>query len=102
MNRDVEEIKNRLDIVDLVSEYVKLTQAGANLKGPCPFHNEKTPSFMVNQSKQIWRCFGCGEGGDAISFLMKIENLDFIQALKITKDSSFYITTGFRSSMECR
>lgn len=83
MSREVENIKNKIDLVDLVQEYLKLTPAGANFKARCPFHQEKTPSFMVNRQKQIWRCFGCGEGGDIFNFLMKIENLDFPEALKI-------------------
>ncbi len=83
INSQTEEIKSKIDIIDLISEYIQLKQAGVNWKAPCPFHNEKTPSFMVSREKQIWHCFGCGEGGDAFSFVQKIENVDFPEALKI-------------------
>ncbi|MFA4871820.1 MAG: DNA primase [Patescibacteria group bacterium] len=83
MSQEIDEIKSKIDLVELISEYVKLIPAGANSRALCPFHNEKTPSFMVNREKQIWRCFGCGEGGDIFSFLMKIEGLEFVDALKI-------------------
>lgn len=73
----VEEIKNRLDIVDVVSRYVVLKKSGSSYMGCCPFHKEKTPSFSVNKAKGIFKCFGCGEGGDAISFLMKIQGKSF-------------------------
>jgi DNA primase len=75
------EIKNRLDIVDVVSEHVVLKKSGRNYWGVCPFHNEKTPSFSVNQEKGIFKCFGCGAGGDAISFLMKINNNTFFETI---------------------
>ncbi len=78
----VEEIKNRLDIVDVISKYVVLKKSGHNFMGLCPFHNEKTPSFTVTPSRQIFKCFGCGEGGDVISFLMKINNQTFIEVIK--------------------
>jgi len=83
-----EEIKSKLDIVDLISEYVQLKQSGANLKGLCPFHNEKTPSFMVSREKQFFKCFGCGEGGDIFTFLQKIENIEFPEALKILAEKA--------------
>jgi DNA primase len=81
-NTDVEEIKQRLDIVEHISEYVQLKRSGANYKGVCPFHDEKTPSFMVSPEKQIFHCFGCGAGGDAIGFTMKYDGLSFPEALE--------------------
>ncbi len=78
----VEEIRARVDMVDLVSDYVALTQAGNRWKGLCPFHQEKTPSFTVNPQMGIFKCFGCGASGDAFKFLMQMENLTFPEALK--------------------
>ncbi|MFM1576218.1 DNA primase, partial [Helcococcus ovis] len=80
--QQIEELKSRIDIVDIISEYVDLKRAGSSFKGLCPFHNEKTPSFMVNREKNNFHCFGCHEGGDAISFIMKMENLEYIDAIK--------------------
>ena len=67
----VSEIRDRSSILEVVSDYVALKKTGRNHKGLCPFHSEKTPSFMVNEEKQIFHCFGCGEGGDVFTFLMK-------------------------------
>ena len=79
----IDDIKAKLDIVDLVSQYVPLQQSGASFKGLCPFHTEKTPSFFVFPNRQSWRCFGaCAIGGDAFSFYMQRENVDFSRALK--------------------
>ena len=78
----IEEIRNRINIVDLVSEHITLKKAGRNYLGSCPFHKEKTPSFTVNAEKQIYHCFGCGEGGNAFSFLMKINNMTFPEAVR--------------------
>jgi DNA primase len=79
-DRLIEEIKSSIDIVDFISDYVQLKKAGQNYKGLCPFHPDKVPSFMVSPSKQIFHCFGCGSGGDVISFLMKHDNLSFNEA----------------------
>jgi len=78
----IEEIKSRIDIVELASEYLTLKKAGRNYSGLCPFHQEKTPSFTVNREKQMFYCFGCGEGGNAITLLMKIANMTFPEAVK--------------------
>jgi len=83
MNDDVEQVKSKVDIVSLVSEYVQLKKSGRNYKANCPFHNEKTPSFMVSPDRQIFKCFGCGEGGDVFAFLKKMEGLEFGEALKL-------------------
>ncbi len=79
----VEEIKQKLNVVELVGGYVKLKQAGRNFKGLCPFHQEKTPSFMVNPELGIYKCFGCGKGGDAFNFIEEIEGLEFGEALEM-------------------
>lgn len=85
MARDntADEIKSRLDIVELVSEYVSLKRSGRNFKGLCPFHSEKSPSFMVNPERQMFHCFGCSAGGDAFAFVMKYENLTFPETLEL-------------------
>src|SRR3989344_7942732 len=82
MDNQVEEIKRKIDIVSLISESVQLKKAGRNYKGLCPFHGEKTPSFMVNPELQIFKCFGCQVGGDAFTFLQKIEGMDFYESLQ--------------------
>ena len=82
----VEEIRNRNDIVPVISQYVKLTRKGGGYFACCPFHNERTPSFHVDPSRQTFHCFGCGEGGNVIGFLMKYENLTFPEALKRLAD----------------
>ena len=79
----IEQVQSRLDIVEVVSGYMPLKKAGANFRALCPFHQEKTPSFMVSSRKQIYHCFGCGAGGDVISFVMEYEKVEFMEALKI-------------------
>ena len=82
----IERIKEENDIVDIISETVRLKRSGRNYTGLCPFHSEKSPSFSVSQDKQIYKCFGCGEAGNVITFVMKSRKLDFIEALKILAD----------------
>lgn len=81
--RFIDELVARTDIVDLVSEYVRLNKKGRNYWGLCPFHSEKTPSFSVSADKQIYKCFGCGKGGGAINFMMEVDNLPFMDAVKV-------------------
>ncbi len=87
-DRVLEEIKERIDIVDFISGYVQLKKSGQNWKGVCPFHTEKTPSFMVSQAKQIYHCFGCGAGGDVIGFLVNYERMSFPEALQVLAEKA--------------
>lgn len=90
----IEALKARLDIVDVVGSYVELKKAGANFKSPCPFHDEKSPSFVVSPSKQIYHCFGCGAGGDSVKFVMEYEKLNYPEALEKLADS-YNFTLGY-------
>ncbi len=85
-NDDVDQIKHRLNIADLVQSYVPMRKAGSTWKGLCPFHQEKSPSFTVNEERQIYKCFGCGEAGDIIDFVMKMEHLTFPEGLQLLAD----------------
>ncbi len=82
----IDEIKQRVNIVEVVQEYLPLKKAGTNWKGLCPFHGEKSPSFMVSEDRMIFHCFGCGEGGDVFAFLMKMEGYEFPEVLKLLAD----------------
>ncbi|MEA3228262.1 MAG: DNA primase [Campylobacterota bacterium] len=83
----IEALKARLDVVDVVGSYIELKKAGTNFKAPCPFHDEKSPSFVVSPAKQIYHCFGCGAGGDSVKFVMEYEKLNYPEALEKLADS---------------
>ncbi len=79
----VAQIREKIDIVSFLSEFITLKKAGRNFKAVCPFHNEKSPSFMASPERQVWHCFGCGKGGDIYTFLMEYEKVEFPEALRI-------------------
>ncbi|MBN1363720.1 MAG: DNA primase [Syntrophaceae bacterium] len=101
-NSKIEEIRNRIDIVDLVSEHLTLKKTGRNFVGLCPFHQEKTPSFTVNREKQIFYCFGCGAGGNVITFLMKIADKTFPEAIKVLAEKAGVVLPPISSRKERR
>src|SRR3989344_2143153 len=85
---NVSAVKEKTDIVEFISAYVPLKKSGKNYKGRCPFHSEKTPSFMVSPEFQRYRCFGCGKSGDVLDFVKEIEGVDFAESLKILADKA--------------
>lgn len=97
---DTQLIKEKIDLAQLVQEYVPLKKAGIYYKAPCPFHREKTPSFMVNAEKQIWKCFGCGKGGDIFSFVQEMEGLDFVEALKLLAERAGVKIDTYRNEID--
>lgn len=98
---DTQAIKDKIDVADLISEYVQLKPAGVNKKGLCPFHHEKTPSFMVNSERQSWHCFGCAKGGDIFSFIQEIEGMEFVEALKyLANRAGIQLDNNFRSEID--
>ncbi len=88
MYSDVDIVKSRINIIDIIGEYVKLTKAGSRFKACCPFHQEKTPSFVVNEDRQTYHCFGCGQGGDVFSFVMEMEGMGFREALMLLAEKA--------------
>jgi len=104
-NASIESLKSSIDIVDVVGSYIELKKAGANYKANCPFHGEKTPSFVVSPTKQIYHCFGCGAGGDSIKFVMEIEKLNYpeaIEKLASMYNFSLHYTKGSSDYSESR
>ena len=98
---DIDEIKSRLNIVDIIGKQVKLKKTGRNFKGLCPFHNEKTPSFVVSPDRQIFHCFGCGKGGTIFDFFMEFHHVDFPEALEeLATLAGVKLTRQFASSAE--
>ena len=99
---DVDKIRDRVDIVELITAHTRLKRSGARFSGLCPFHREKSPSFTVDPEKKLWHCFGCGEGGDIFTFVMKVENVEFPEAVQILARRAGVELTPFRDYLEKR
>ncbi|MBI4993076.1 MAG: DNA primase [Candidatus Magasanikbacteria bacterium] len=100
MSDEVQQIKDKIDAADLIAEYIQLKPAGINKKGLCPFHHEKSPSFMVNSERQGWHCFGCGKGGDIFTFVQEMEGMEFKEALKHLAGRAGVQLTSYRSDVD--
>src|SRR3989339_1286194 len=83
MENQIEEIKKKIDIIEFIGSFITLKKSGVNFKANCPFHQEKTPSFVVSPERGIFKCFGCSKGGDIFKFLMEKEGIDFLESLEI-------------------
>ena len=97
-NSIIDELLSRIDIVDVIGKYAPLKRAGVNFSGCCPFHNEKTPSFIVSPQKQIFKCFGCGVGGNVFSFVQEIEKVDFRDAVKTLAEQEHIDISQYKNS----
>ncbi len=98
----IEDVRQSNDIVDVISQYVGLKRSGRNYFGLCPFHNEKSPSFSVSPDKQIFHCFGCGAGGNVISFIMKVESVGFIEAVQLLAERANITLPELQNSGDAR
>ncbi len=96
----IQQVRSKIDIVELIGSYVSLKKAGGNFKGLCPFHSEKTPSFIVSPERQIFKCFGCQQGGDVFGFLMEYEKMSFAEALRFLAQKAGVKLTSFKPSTQ--
>lgn len=100
MSDEIQQIKDKIDVADLIGEYIQLKPAGTNKKGLCPFHHEKSPSFMVNSERQSWHCFGCAKGGDIFSFIQEMEGMEFVEALRYLANRAGIQLSNRRSDID--